>query len=80
MTCEPLSTDPFTHVTVTKPGRDHNDSASSGSTVQVTCDVGYQLSIGANLTAKCVRGRWKPAKPECIIGKPARRRSPPPPR
>ncbi|XP_034243418.1 uncharacterized protein LOC117646517 isoform X1 [Thrips palmi] len=67
VTCEALATDQYTHVVVTKPGRDHNDSASSGSTVQVSCEVGYQLSIGANQTAKCVRGRWKPAKPECII-------------
>ncbi|XP_052123223.1 uncharacterized protein LOC113209590 isoform X3 [Frankliniella occidentalis] len=67
VTCESLDINSFTHVVVTKPGRDHNDSASSGSTVLVTCEVGYQLSIGVNLTAKCVRGRWKPAKPECII-------------
>lgn len=69
MTCDALSTETHTHIVVTRPGRDHNDSASSGSTVQVSCEVGYHLSIGANKTAKCVRGRWKPAKPECIIGK-----------
>lgn len=68
MTCEPLDANSFTHVVVTKPGRDHNDSASSGSTVMVSCEAGYQPSIGVNQTAKCVRGRWKPAKPECIIG------------
>lgn len=34
--------------------------------VQVTCSPGYGLNV-VNATARCVRGEWKPARPECQV-------------
>jgi hypothetical protein len=67
--CEVISEEPFVNIEVVKAGRDPNKTFSPGTVVKVTCGKGYGLNIGANITAKCVRGQWKPAKPECLICK-----------
>lgn len=65
--CEPLSNEPYVRVLVVKAGKDPNVTFSSGTAVKVSCASGYGLNIPENKTAKCVRGRWKPVKPECTI-------------
>jgi len=67
--CEVISEEPFVNIEVVKTGRDPNQTYSPGTVVRVSCGKGYGLNIGANVTAKCVRGQWKPAKPECLICK-----------
>lgn len=64
-----ISEEPFLNIEVVKTGRDPNQTYSPGTVVRVSCGKGYGLNIGANVTAKCVRGQWKPAKPECLICK-----------
>ena len=64
-----ISEEPFVNIEVVKTGRDPNQTYSPGTVVRVSCGKGYGLNIGANVTAKCVRGQWKPAKPECVICK-----------
>jgi hypothetical protein len=64
-----ISEEPFVNIEVVKAGRDPNQTYSPGTVVRVSCGKGYGLNIGANVTAKCVRGQWKPAKPECLICK-----------
>ncbi|CAH1957213.1 unnamed protein product [Acanthoscelides obtectus] len=64
--CEELSQEDYIHVKIIKPGRDPNLPYSSGVTVNVTCDKGYGLNLPENKTAKCMRGKWKPMKPECL--------------
>lgn len=71
--CDPLSTESYVDVRIVKHGRDPNVSFSSGTIVKVTCARGYSLTIPDNKTAKCVRGKWKPAKPECATRKFLRR-------
>ncbi|CAG2068861.1 unnamed protein product, partial [Timema podura] len=65
--CEVISTEPFIEVEVMKSGRDPNQTYSSGTLVKVTCGKGYGSNLGVNSTAKCVRGQWRPAKPQCAI-------------
>lgn len=65
--CEPLSSEPYVNIEVVKHGRDHNVTFSSGTIVKIACAKGYGSSLPDNKTAKCVRGKWRPAKPECII-------------
>lgn len=67
--CEPLSSEPFVNVEVVKYGRDPNVSFSPGTIVKMACGKGYGLNIPENKTAKCVRGRWRPTKPMCLICK-----------
>lgn len=40
---------------------------SSGTIIRMSCSKGYRLNLPFNTTAKCVRGNWKPTKPECEI-------------
>lgn len=55
---------------IVRPGRDPNVQFSSGIMVKVICPKGFQLNLlNPNGTAKCVRGRWKPMKPECVMRK-----------
>ncbi|KAK7866166.1 hypothetical protein R5R35_001392 [Gryllus longicercus] len=67
--CELLADEPTMRVEVVKAGRDPNQTYSPGTVVRVSCSKGYSLSLGrhSNNTAKCARGQWKPAKPECLI-------------
>ncbi|KAL0277452.1 UNVERIFIED_CONTAM: hypothetical protein PYX00_004721 [Menopon gallinae] len=64
--CEPLSNEPFFLVSVIKYGKDPNMTNSAGTVIQVTCGPGYGLNLENN-TAKCIRGSWKPAVPECTL-------------
>jgi len=64
--CEELHNEPHFLVSVVKFGKDPNITNSPGTVVQVTCSPGYGLNV-ANATAKCVRGEWKPATPECQV-------------
>ncbi|XP_074036911.1 hig-anchoring scaffold protein isoform X1 [Leptinotarsa decemlineata] len=65
--CEPLSSEPFVNVEVVKFGRDPNVSFSAGTVVKMACGKGYGLNMPENKTAKCVRGKWRPTKPMCLI-------------
>ncbi|KAJ8927716.1 hypothetical protein NQ314_019789 [Rhamnusium bicolor] len=65
--CEPLSSEPFVNVEVVKHGRDPNVSFSPGTIVKMACGKGYGLNMPENKTAKCVRGKWRPTKPMCLI-------------
>lgn len=67
--CEPLSSEPFVNIEIIKHGRDPNVTFSSGSVVKMACGKGYGLNLPVNKTAKCVRGKWRPAKPTCLICK-----------
>lgn len=48
---------------------DNKLDVSKGTIVRVACGKGYGLNLDLNVTAKCVRGRWKPEKPKCEICK-----------
>ncbi|CAL4084147.1 unnamed protein product, partial [Meganyctiphanes norvegica] len=63
--CESVPHEPYIRIEVLKPGRDSNFTFSAGARIKVTCLHGYGLNIG-NKTAKCAKGHWKPAKPECV--------------
>ncbi|KAJ8978205.1 hypothetical protein NQ317_014721 [Molorchus minor] len=65
--CEPLSSEPFINVEVVKHGRDPNVTFSPGTVVKMACGKGYGLNMPENKTAKCVRGKWRPLKPMCLI-------------
>ncbi|CAB3232406.1 unnamed protein product [Arctia plantaginis] len=65
--CEPIVSEPYVNIEIVKYGRDPNNTFSSGTIVRVACGKGYGLNLDTNATAKCVRGRWKPEKPNCEI-------------
>ncbi|XP_030753340.1 uncharacterized protein LOC115880296 [Sitophilus oryzae] len=65
--CEALQDEPFVNVEVVKQGKDPNATFGAGTTVRLACGKGYVLNMAENRTAKCVRGKWKPVKPECRI-------------
>lgn len=65
--CEILSSEPYVTIEVLKYGRDPNITYSSGTIIKMTCGIGYGLNLPTNSTVKCVRGLWKPTKPECEI-------------
>ncbi|GIY12297.1 hypothetical protein CEXT_426851 [Caerostris extrusa] len=52
-------------VSVLKKGWMSDSSSSRGHRDPRDVRLGYTLNIG-NRTARCVAGRWKPRKPECI--------------
>ncbi|XP_065203954.1 sushi, von Willebrand factor type A, EGF and pentraxin domain-containing protein 1-like, partial [Planococcus citri] len=65
--CPLLSDEPYLHVEIVKVGKNPNITYYHGTLIRVICARGYKLNIGTNNTAKCVRGRWKPEKPDCDI-------------
>ncbi|XP_026477208.1 CUB and sushi domain-containing protein 1-like [Ctenocephalides felis] len=66
--CEALSSEPYVNIEIVRTGRDPSIPYSTGTVVRMACGKGYGLNIKpADATAKCVRGRWKPAKPMCLI-------------
>lgn len=67
--CEPLSSEPYVHIEVVRPGKLPNVTFSSGTIVKLACGRGYGSNLPENRTAKCVRGKWKPVKPGCSIRK-----------
>lgn len=47
-----------------------NDSYPHGSLIEVSCASGYKfnsVSINGSNTVRCMRGIWKPKRPECVI-------------
>lgn len=69
MPCEPLSNEPYVSIEIVKHGKHANITYSSGTVVKMACGKGYELNLPENKTAKCVRGKWKPERPECTICK-----------
>ncbi|XP_065167243.1 CUB and sushi domain-containing protein 3-like isoform X3 [Atheta coriaria] len=67
MPCEPLSNEPYVSIEIVKHGKHANITYSSGTVVKMACGKGYELNLPENKTAKCVRGKWKPERPECTI-------------
>lgn len=67
--CEVLSSEPFVNIEFVKHGKDPNVTYGPGTVVRVACGKGYRLNMEINSTAKCVKGKWKPVKPECSISK-----------
>ncbi|XP_050510786.1 complement factor H isoform X3 [Diabrotica virgifera virgifera] len=65
--CEPLSSEPYVNIEVVKNGREANVSFSAGTVVKMACGKGYGLNMPENKTAKCVRGKWRPTQPMCLI-------------
>ncbi|XP_066142350.1 sushi, von Willebrand factor type A, EGF and pentraxin domain-containing protein 1 [Euwallacea fornicatus] len=65
--CETLQNEIYVNVEIVKQGKDQNETFGSGTIVRMACGKGYELNMAENKTAKCVKGRWKPAKPECNI-------------
>ncbi|XP_057654269.1 sushi, von Willebrand factor type A, EGF and pentraxin domain-containing protein 1 isoform X11 [Diorhabda carinulata] len=65
--CKPLSTEPYVNVEVVKHGKDPNVTFSAGTVVKMACGKGYGLNMPENKTAKCVRGKWRPTQPMCLI-------------
>lgn len=65
-TCESLPVESYIEIQVLTPGHDSNVSNSLGTVVRLECTGGYSPTLG-NRTARCVRGNWKPLKPDCVI-------------
>lgn len=59
---------PYLRIDILREGRDSSSEFSSGTIIRATCAKEYRLNLqNPNGTAKCVRGRWKPLKPECTL-------------
>lgn len=67
--CEDLVWDSFANITVVRPGKVPGRN-SVGIILSLECNAGFKLNIkGENVTARCIRGIWKPETPKCISGK-----------
>ncbi|KAG8189218.1 hypothetical protein JTE90_013750 [Oedothorax gibbosus] len=64
--CKPVPPTPWMEVNVLRKGLASNTIASRGTVIEVKCGRGYSLNIANRTTAKCVAGRWRPRKPECV--------------
>lgn len=67
--CPPFSDDSFSNIEILKYGFDASISFSSGTILNITCTKGFGLNLAENSTVKCVRGKWRPAKPKCLLCK-----------
>ncbi|KAI5725568.1 hypothetical protein M8J77_017209 [Diaphorina citri] len=65
--CEEIPDEPQIEIIIEKPGKDDNVTYSNGVVVKINCSEGYQSNLGTDEAAKCMRGRWKPVKPACVI-------------
>ncbi|KAM8716457.1 hypothetical protein ACLKA7_003348 [Drosophila subpalustris] len=64
--CEDLDWDSFANITVVRPGKAPGRN-SVGIMLQLECNAGFKLNIkGENVTARCIRGIWKPDTPKCL--------------
>lgn len=55
-------------IDIVREGKDPTNEFSAGTVIRATCAKEYKLNLqNPNGTAKCVRGRWKPHRPECIL-------------
>ncbi len=62
--CEDLDEDPYIQFEVIEVGEDPNSTYSAGTSLKVSCTVGYGVNL-PNATVKCVHGNWKPIPPQC---------------
>ena len=68
--CEPIQPEPHLVVDIIRPSRNPSEQLGAGTIIKITCGKGFALNLNnPNGTAKCVRGRWKPVTPECIMRK-----------
>lgn len=65
--CPNLPSEPYVNIEIIKPSRDKNNTYGSGTIVKIACGKGYDLNMPENKTAKCVRGKWRPVAPACLI-------------
>jgi len=64
--CEDLDWDSFGNVTTLRPGKVPGRNAV-GIMLHLECNAGFKLNIkGDNVTARCIRGIWKPETPKCL--------------
>lgn len=60
--------EPYLRIDIIREGKDSANEFSAGTIIRATCAKEYRLNLqNPNGTAKCVRGRWKPAKPACFL-------------
>lgn len=65
---QPILAQPHFRMEIVRQGKDPDTPFSAGTIVKVICNKEYKLNLlNPNGTAKCVRGRWKPMTPECIL-------------
>lgn len=68
--CEPLASETYMKIEIIRPSKDPNEAFGQGMIAKVTCDKNFNSNLAnANSTVKCVRGRWKPVKPQCTMSK-----------
>lgn len=64
--CEDLDWDSFGNYTILRPGKLPGKN-TAGTMISINCNPGFRLTMkNHNNTFRCVRGIWKPNKPECI--------------
>lgn len=60
--------DSIMQIEVMRPSKDANEEFGPGMIIKITCSKGYNSNLAnLNSTVKCVRGRWKPMKPLCVL-------------
>ncbi|XP_014258644.1 CUB and sushi domain-containing protein 3 isoform X2 [Cimex lectularius] len=64
--CSLITIENYMKLDILKKGRDNNNTYPHGTLVRLTCATGYSSNL-PNGTAKCVRTKWKPAKPLCGV-------------
>lgn len=65
---QPIIVEPFMRIDIVREGKDPTNEFSAGTVIRATCAKEYKLNLqNPNGTAKCVRGRWKPQRPECVL-------------
>lgn len=64
--CEDLDWDSFGNYTILRPGKLPGRN-TPGTMIAINCNPGFRLTMkNMNNTFRCVKGIWKPNKPECI--------------
>ena len=66
--CEDPGEEPNGRLDIIKNGRDPNNTWSQGAMLRLTCSTGFVSNL-PNGTSRCTRGKWKPVKPQCSLGK-----------
>lgn len=65
---QPIKIQSYMRIDIVREGKDPNNEFGFGTVIRATCAKEYRLNLqNPNGTAKCVRGRWKPARPECYV-------------
>jgi hypothetical protein len=62
--CDDLDEDPYIQYEVIEPGEDPESSFSPGTTLKVSCTIGYGVNL-PNATVLCSYGTWTPNPPQC---------------